>query len=258
MSLLIGRNSGSPYIRVCVGSAATKIINAIVKYDSAIGSIIKNITNPLHTRQIGSNQKICYTLSDYKSNKLMSVLFLSKKPYDLLGEQEKAYKVDYIYTFPAFRRQRMASHLLRCVRNEHTMTAFTVDTNHANLFITAGFHENNNFPGSGILDVHKYMMIPDIAKNPNCIFDIPKAHNERCFRSNDADNSEDIQACKNNVLHLLNQLLKVHPNPDIEKLVDNYDYPYIGVKAKGLLIPIYINTQVAEIISNLPSRAAIA
>ena len=76
-------------------------------------------------------------------NKLKAFALVHLTDCDPLGEQSDPYVIDYIYTYPKFRRRGVASSLIDIIikNRKYECTAFCNSDNSINLFKKCGFNE---------------------------------------------------------------------------------------------------------------------
>jgi len=96
--------------------------------DKAIETI-KNIVNDVtddikYINQWFEDKKVkCYILEE--DNKVKSFVLLSKMDFDPMNKYNNPYTLNYIYTFPDYRRKNFAYILLCNIRKKEQLTAFT-------------------------------------------------------------------------------------------------------------------------------------
>ena len=108
----------------------------VVKYNNdksreIIRNIINDITDDItddlkYVNQWFMDKKVkCYVLEE--DNKIKCFALLSKMDFDPMKEYNNPYTLNYIYTFPVYRRDNLAYNLLCNIKEKEQLTAFTTD-----------------------------------------------------------------------------------------------------------------------------------
>ena len=91
---------------------------------------------------LNSSSKRCYTFCEKEFIK--NFVLLSEVNHDPLEQHLKPFVLNYIYTFPEFRRKKLALGMLNCIKKEGKITTFCVDEISANLFTGAGYNRSSD------------------------------------------------------------------------------------------------------------------
>lgn len=93
----------------------------------------------------------CYLLVDEK--KLFSIALLSKMDFDPENIHSEPFMLEYIYTFPEYRRQHFAYNILSYLKKKEQMSACCTNKESGKLFETAEF----SFAGyCGPTEIYRY------------------------------------------------------------------------------------------------------
>ncbi len=129
-------------IKLLINNGAKKIIR----------SISKNIDDNEKTfiiRWLGEcNDVKCYIL--YENNIIKSFAILSKCDFDSFNKYNNPYILDYIFTYPEFRRNNFAYELLNHIKISNEISAFCNSNESKKLFIKSGYKltKINSYPNS--------------------------------------------------------------------------------------------------------------
>ena len=80
---------------------------------------------------------ICYTICE--QNIIKHIVFLSKIDFDPFGKHSNPYLINYIYTFPEYRRFGYASKMLSYIKSKNETTAICNGDKSIDLFKKSGF-----------------------------------------------------------------------------------------------------------------------
>ena len=83
------------------------------------------------------NDIICYTICE--QNIIKHIVLLSKIDFDPFGKHSNPYLINYIYTFPEYRRFGYASKMLSYIKSKNETTAICNGDKSIDLFKKSGF-----------------------------------------------------------------------------------------------------------------------
>lgn len=86
----------------------------------------------------------CYTIQDKHTEKVASMILLSKLDYDPFKEQSIPFLIDFIFTMNDFRRQNFALKLLIHIKDHDQTSAFCSNSESQKLFEKAGYDYYGN------------------------------------------------------------------------------------------------------------------
>ena len=133
-------------IKLYINQIAKNIIKHIIKDKKQSDIDFDNI----HVNRWLNEPRLvkCYVLYEYEIIK--SVVLLSKCDYDPYKEYTKPFLLDYIYTFPEYRRNNVAYTMLLYIKDKEQTTSFCSNTESENLFKKANykFVKNDNISNS--------------------------------------------------------------------------------------------------------------
>ena len=117
----------------------------LYKNDSArtlIQDLNINSDDVIYINQWLIDKKVkCYVLE--KENTIMCFVLLSEMDYDPLKEYMKPFTLNFIYTFPEYRRNNLAYYLLNYIKTKEQLTAFTSNDTSDQLFKKSNYKSFN-------------------------------------------------------------------------------------------------------------------
>lgn len=100
------------------------------------------------------NEVKCYALCN--CDKIVTLILLSKCNFDPYEQHEVPFTLNYIYTFPEFRRKNFACKMLLYVKKKEQMTAYCSNEESENLFKKAEFVFSGNDLMMNVLPVYRF------------------------------------------------------------------------------------------------------
>lgn len=99
-----------------------------------------SVQSPYIDRWLVCDESVkCYIL--YENDIAKSFIILSKMDYDPIGDHINPYMLDFIYTFPQYRREGYAYRLLAHIKTREELSVYTDNDDSNNLFKKADFVE---------------------------------------------------------------------------------------------------------------------
>ena len=90
-----------------------------------------------------------------RNTTILSFALLSKCDFDPLKEYDESWIINYVYTFPEYRRTGAAKEILKTLKLYNNASAFCCNIESEKLFVSAGYKNHGIQPGLGPIPLYR-------------------------------------------------------------------------------------------------------